>query len=316
MSQAEFRQLFAARAHTFFFAARFLPADRQEAVTALYAFCRVMDDLADELPVAEGAPALDAWDRWLVAVERGDLPPAAPPLPQFDRDAGKALAEALLAVVRRHAVPVHYLRLLIDGVRSDTTRTSIRDFAELRAYCYRVAGTVGLAMCHVLGAADAEACRRAERLGIAMQLTNVLRDVGEDAQRGRVYLPADEMARFGVLRADLEAQRSGDAFVALMQHQVARARVFYDAGLPGVSLLPRECRLPILIAGHLYRAILDRIEAQGYDVFARRAATSRWQKALTAGQASFALWQPSWLFPAATPAATRALDQLAEVALP
>src|SRR4051812_13503005 len=105
MSQAEFRQLFAARAHTFFFAARFLPADRQEAVTALYAFCRVRDALAEECRVAEGAPARAAGARGRGGGERGALPPPAPPLPQFDRDAGKALAEALLAVVRRHAVP-------------------------------------------------------------------------------------------------------------------------------------------------------------------------------------------------------------------
>ena len=322
MRQSALRAVFASRARTFFFAARFLPVDRRQQVTALYAFCRAMDDLADELPASEGAPALDAWDTWLARLEQdpqgATVPATALPLPLWDAGASQMLAEALLDVVRQTGVPVRYLRLLVEGVRSDTLRgvtdpnATIRDFRELRAYCYRVAGVVGLAMCHVLGAATPDACRRAERLGIAMQLTNILRDVAEDAGRGRVYLPADELARFGVSRADLEAGRVTDAFVALMQHQIARARVFYAAGLPGVALLPRECRLPILAAGRLYGAILDRIESQAYDVFTRRAATSTLEKAITAAGACLTLWQPAWLaLPGADPLAAPA-----EVALP
>ncbi|MDQ3699618.1 MAG: squalene/phytoene synthase family protein, partial [Chloroflexota bacterium] len=207
-------------------------------------------------------------------------------------------------------VPSRCLRLLIEGVRSDTDRTAMQTFPELREYCYRVAGTVGLAMCHVLGATTPEACRRAERLGIAMQLTNCLRDVGEDLGRGRVYLPADDLRRFDGSHDALTARQVTPPFVALMQHEVARARAYYEAGMPGIFLLPPECRLPILIAGRLYRAILGRIEARGYDVFTRRAATSGTHKVWAVGQAYITLRTERW-FP---PAEARAAIGMSEVA--
>jgi phytoene synthase len=267
-------------------------------VEALYAFCRTVDDLADEYPLAVGGPLLDAWWRWVDGLRGGAAGPAPAPAPDRPADENAVLAAALRDVVERFGVPPAYLRLLVEGVRSDTERAAIASFPELRDYCYRVAGTVGLAMCHVLGAATPEAFERAERLGIAMQLTNILRDVGEDLQKGRVYLPADDLRRFAGSEQALAARHVSPAFVDLMRYQVARARTYYDAGMPGVFLLPPESRLPILIAGRLYRAILGRIETQGYDVFSRRAATSGRQKALAAGRAYLTLRAGRWFPPA------------------
>jgi 15-cis-phytoene synthase len=308
--RGEFGRLFGARARTFSFASRFLPPERRRAVEALYAFCRTVDDLADEHPLAVGGPRLDAWWQWVDGLQRGESRPVPAPAPDRPGDENRVLAAELQEVVRRFSVPPAYLRLLVEGVRSDTERAAIASFPELRAYCYRVAGTVGLAMCHVLGAATPEACERAERLGIAMQLTNVLRDVGEDLQKGRVYLPADDLTRFAGSEQALATRRVSPPFVALMQYEVARARMYYDAGMPGVFMLPPESRLPILIAGRLYRAILGRIEAQGYDVFSRRAATSGTQKALAAGRAYLTLRAGRW-FP---PAEARMLAPRREVA--
>ena len=199
--RGEFGRLFGARARTFSFASRFLPPERRRAVEALYAFCRTVDDLADEYPLAVGGPLLDAWWQWVDGLQRGESRPVPAPAPDRPEDENRVLTAALLEVVQRFGVPPAYLRLLVEGVRSDTERAAIASFPELRDYCYRVAGTVGLAMCHVLGAATPEAYERAERLGIAMQLTNVLRDVGEDLQKGRVYLPADDLTRFAGVRA-------------------------------------------------------------------------------------------------------------------
>jgi phytoene synthase len=303
------------RARTFGFAARFLPRPQAEAVTVLYAFCRFMDDLADDLPPRVGVPALDGWAAWLGAAGAGAPLPAAPALPGHPAATAAVLAEALGHLLARYRLPPVYLRSLLEGLRADATRTQVRDFAELREFSYRAAGTVGQAMCYLLGATSAEALHRAARLGIAMQLTNVLRDVGEDLGRGRVYLPAEELARFGVSPAALAERRVDAPFVALMRHQVARARAYYDAGLPGVFLLPPECRLPILVAGRLYRAILGSIEAQGYDVFSRRAATSGAQKVLTAGAAYLSLHAGRWCSPL-EPAEARATGAVGEVAAP
>ncbi len=309
-SRVAFRRLLGSRARTFAFAARFLPEERRLAVEALYAFCRTVDDLADEYPTAVGRPRLDEWWRWVDGLERRR--PGTPPAPAPDRpaDENDLLTAALREVVERFGVPPRSLRLLVEGVRSDTERAAIGTFVELQEYCYRVAGTVGVALCHVLGAASPEAYGRAARLGMAMQLTNVLRDVGEDLGRGRVYLPAEDLARFDGAAAALSARRVTPPFVSLMRYEMARARTYYATGIPGVLLLPAECRLPILVAGRLYRAILGRIEAQGYDVFSRRAATSRPQKVLTVGGAILTLRTERWRRPAETQTAPPALAEL------
>ena len=269
-------ELLPRKARTFALAARFLPAPQREATITLYAFCRYMDDLVDEPPPDLDAPTirarLGAWRGWL---QQG-WPAEPSPEPV-------ALGEALRAVIAEYALPTSYLTRLIDGVESDLDAVEMPDFPALQRYCFLVAGTVGLAMCHVLGARQPEALAAAADLGIAMQLTNILRDLGADLRGGRSYLPADELARFGYSPEELRALavrgRQDDRFRALMRFQIERARGYYARGLAGVWLLPREGRPAILVAGRLYRAILDAIEGSGYDVLRRRAVVSRRVKA-------------------------------------
>lgn len=273
------RDVFRTRARTFWFAARFLPPDRRAAVAGLYAFARAVDDLVDQPPPSH-SPAhvravLAAWRDWL---QRPSCSAAPEP----------SLAAGLMPALVTYGVPGSYLQLLVDGVLSDVGRQQMPSWPALRAYCVQVASSVGLAMCHLLGAGQDPLAREAAvALGIAMQLTNVLRDVGEDLEAGRVYLPADDLAEYGYSRQRLlwlagrvrEDERTvDDAFRDLMRGQIARARDHYARGVEGVWRLPAECRLSILLAARLYAAILDEIEAADYDVFSRRAATSTWRK--------------------------------------
>lgn len=263
------------KARTFSFAARFLPEEERNATTCLYAFFRTLDDLVDE-PPAGSTPhqlrrELDCWRQWLERWPAGTLP-------------DHALAEVVHAVIHRHQIPPEYLLLLLDGMESDLAREETETWPRLRGYCFRVASTVGLAMCHVLGAGgDALALQAAAELGVGMQLTNILRDVGSDLRSGRVYLPADELARHGYSRARLQAlaenlhhrgpRAMDECFRELMAAQIERARGYYERGLGGVWRLAPRYRFPVLLAGRLYAGILDAIEAADYDVFTRRVHT-------------------------------------------
>jgi phytoene synthase len=292
------------KARTFALASRFLPAHQQEPVVVLYAFCRLLDDLVDEPPPsmdrASIAARLEQWRVWLLGSGDGTCPPEP-----------TDLATAIRAVILDHAVPPVYLTQLLDGLKADLEPVQIRDFAALRQYSFLVAGTVGLAMSHLLGGRHPEALAAASDLGIAMQLTNILRDVGADIRGGRCYLPTDELAQLGYsperLRALVERGRPDDDFRAVMRFQIARARDYYTRGLAGVWLLPPEARPAILIAGRLYRAILNTIEANDYDVLRRRAVVSRLSKGYEAliSLALVHLWRhramPPLLAPASTP---------------
>jgi phytoene synthase len=184
---------------------------------------------------------------------------------------------------RQTGFPEQYPLELIEGMRMDLERARYANFTELRLFCYRVASVVGLMMSHVIGFRG-DALTYAEELGIAMQLTNILRDLGEDADRGRIYLPADELARFGYSEADLLARRRGPAFDALMRFQIDRARGYYERSFPGIPLLKPEGRFAVEIAAKVYRDILGRIETMDYNVYARRAVVPTWKKyAITAG---------------------------------
>ena len=269
-----------APARTVCFSARFLPPERRHAVAGLYAFARRVDDLVDEpapgCSIDDVRAELAAWRLWLLQPAR---------LHPRDQDVANRLAPALLA----HQVPAAYLQMLIDGVASDLAGVEMRSWADLRAYCVQVASSIGLAMCHLLGASHDPLARHAALdLGIAMQLTNILRDVGADLMLGRVYLPADDLRVHGYSADRLRwlAARVGRdgpsaidlAFRDVLRGQIERARAHYTRGLSGVARLPGDCRLAILLAARLYRAILDDIEAAEYDVFSRRAATSTWRK--------------------------------------
>jgi phytoene synthase len=287
--------VFRVKARTFWFAARFLPANRRQAVAGLYTFARFVDDLVGEpsptLVPDDVLGQLAAWRGWL---EQPTL--LAPP--------DEALAARVTPALLAHGVPPRYLQMLVDGVASDLTRPEIRSWSELRAYCVLVASSVGLAMCHLLGAGgDPLAREAAVELGIAMQLTNILRDVGADLRARRVYLPTDDLATHGYSPDRLDwlagrVARSGaaaldDQFRDLMRTQIARARAHYIRGMDGVTRLPADCRLAILLAARLYQAILDDIEAADYDVFTRRAATSTRFKVAESVRCAFALRQPT-----------------------
>jgi phytoene synthase len=272
-------------ARSFALAARFLPAVRRGDVYVLYAFCRTVDDLADG-PQAGASPndalaALQVWRRWLLAGS-----PADPDDP---------VKYALAHVRRTHDLPLRPLLDLLDGLCADVVPRHLPDARALDEYCYRVAGTVGLVMAPLLGTRDATALACARDLGIAMQLTNVLRDMGEDLGRGRIYLPAAEMARYGYGRADLERGVIDARFVALMRHYIARARRYYAGGLAGVGLLPGESRVGIALAAHAYAGILSAIEHAAYDVFTQRAHLGRWDKLRLV--ARLRLGHPLWAAP-------------------
>jgi phytoene synthase len=287
--------LLARHARTFAFAARWLPPDRRRAATILYAFCRTLDDMVDDLDPGQDARAvldeLAGWRAWFLAGRAGQAP-------------REPLGASLAALQAEHDIPVDCFLDLIDGLAADAAPRELRDAAQLRRYCHDVAGTVGIAMAHVLGAPEPPAVAAAEALGVAMQLTNILRDVGEDLTRDRLYLPLDELARDGSSRAHLAGLAAAgrgpdDIFRAVMRRQVARAYAWYDRGLAGIDLLPDDCQAPIRIAGRLYRRILIVIERRDYDVLRRRAATTRFEKAWEAGRALAEAWRPGVISSAA-----------------
>jgi 15-cis-phytoene synthase len=278
------------RAHSFALAARLLPAPQRRPTTVLYALFRTLDDLVDEPPAGWGrarvAAELDAWEAWL----RAELPPEGP----------SPLCLEVSAVVRRHAIPRAPLLAMIAGQRADLWHQPPADFAALERYCQQVASSVGEAMCYVLGAPTPATLAAARDLGVAMQLTNILRDVGEDLAAGRCYLPTDELVHFGCAPPwddppcdhhdgqTLHRQRVAlvpvawprEALMPLLAFQIQRARAYYRRGRRGVWLLPPAVRPAILLAARLYERILDCIERDGYEVFGRRAHTSRAEKAL------------------------------------
>lgn len=224
----------------------------------MYAFCRTADDIADRVgPARERLDAIDAWERKLVASYAGD---ACDPI-------FAAFADA----ARRFAIPIEPALDLLRGARLDVTVRRYATYDDLREYCYLVASTVGLLVMPVLGTLSADAARYGIALGRAMQMTNILRDVGEDARMGRIYLPAEDLRRFGCTEAAIASGTLDERFVALMRFEVERVRAMYREAEPGIALLARESRYTVRLALALYRAILDRIEANGYDVFTRRA---------------------------------------------
>lgn len=252
----------AARSHTFFAATRLLPPDKRRAMRALYAFCRQSDDIVDAAsPDADAV--LAAWQQRATA----PLPPPA-----------DLIAVAWADTRARYRIPPGYADQLIAGVARDLHQRRYATFADLASYAYGVASTVGLMSMHIIGFSGPEAIPYAIKLGIALQLTNILRDVGEDWRMGRVYLPQDELAGYGVSEDDLAHGTVDARWRALMRFQRARAARLYDEAWPGLALLDRDGRLAVAAAATFYRAILDDIAAHDDDVFTRRAHVGTWDK--------------------------------------
>jgi len=249
---------------TFYMASALLPKDKQRAIQALYAFCRSTDDLIDE--TQESAQADDLLANWRARL-RSSHPAAHDPVPLAWADAQA-----------RHRIPRGYADQLISGVARDLTQKRYASFTDLTEYCYSVASTVGLMSMHVVGFASHDALPYAVKLGIALQLTNILRDVGEDWQSGRLYLPLDELAEFGLSEADIALRRVDDRWRAFMRFQIDRVQRLYDEAEPGIAYLNADGRFAIAAAAELYRAILKDIEKHDYDVFHRRAHVGLWAK--------------------------------------
>lgn len=248
-------------ARTFYYGSLFLPAKKRRAAWAVYAFCRTADDIADEPELfPEPLIELDRWRQGLLDTYAGQ--PRGP------------VMTAWADMLQSYSVPIEPALDLLRGVSMDIAGERYDTFEQLRVYCYRVAGTVGLLMAPVLGMRDPSATGSAVDLGIAMQLTNILRDVGEDARNGRLYLPREDMERFGVTEDDVLRGAVTPAFRALMRFEIARTEEYYARGLAGVRLLNPDARLAIRLSGELYRAILEQIRRNRYDVFSRRAHIS------------------------------------------
>ena len=246
-------------ARTFFFASHVLPVEKRSAAYAVYAFCRRADNVVDHRTT--GTPGAD-----LVAL-RSDLDDVY--------GGGGTLEPASLALrdtVERYGIPREYFEDLLRGVEMDLSITRYATFAELEDYCYCVASVVGLMMSRVFGVSEPSALERALEMGTAMQLTNILRDVGEDYRMGRIYLPQSELEAFGYGEEDLAQGRVDQRFVRLMTFQIDRAREYYRRAAPGIEHIPDDgSRSCARLMSSTYAGILDRIEANGYDVFGRRA---------------------------------------------
>ena len=247
-------------ARNFYYGFRLLPRAKGNALCALYAFMRRADDLSDEPGTLEAKRAgLAAWRAQLDAALAGDT--AAHPV-------WPALADA----VARYSIPPRYLHDLISGTEMDLDTAEYATFDRLREYCYRVAGAVGLCCIHVFGFSHPEAPERAERLGIAFQLTNILRDVPRDLLLGRVYLPQDEIARFGITRGELSGSQASSMAREFFRFQLERARDFFREGRTLIPLVDEDSRAALWALARIYSGILDKIEARNYDVLSPPAA--------------------------------------------
>ena len=262
-SYAFCRKVARQRAKNFYYSFVLLPRGQRDAMCALYAFMRYCDDLSDE----PGA-SREAMERW-----RGAL---------VDALAGKfdayAAWPALYDTVERYHIPHEYLFQMIEGVTSDLEPRALQTFDELYRYCYQVASVVGLCTIHILGFSSPEAPALAEKCGVAFQLTNILRDIREDAARGRVYLPAEDLRRFSVNPDELCGRPPDGRFTRLMEFEATRARTYYQKSQPLVGLVDPRGRPALRALIGIYSRLLTRIEERHFDVYTRRVSLSAAEK--------------------------------------
>jgi len=255
----------------FYYAFLTLPRRRRDALYAVYAFCRTVDDIADlgdERGVDRAAQRTEL-ERWRRDVARCYEPGGRPEHP---------IAAGLARAVSEFAIPREALLAIIDGVEMDLDQVRYETAEDLYPYCYRVASAVGLCCIEIFGYTDPRAREYAVNLGTALQLTNIMRDVGADARAGRVYVPQEDLRKFGVTTEDLRAGRYSDEFVSLMRHQAARARQFYRAARDAFPTADARSLVAAEIMGRIYRALLDEIEARGFRVFEERVTVQTGRK--------------------------------------
>ncbi|HTY44688.1 MAG TPA: phytoene/squalene synthase family protein [Patescibacteria group bacterium] len=251
-----------AAAKSFYFASHFLPGKTKQAAYAIYAICRLSDETVDTGGPEGAAARIRGMERRIACAYDGSA-------------TEEPLVLAFRKTVETYRIPRRYFDQLIEGMRMDVSKTRYRDFGELYAYCYRVAGVVGLIMCKVFKGDTHDAQEAAVHLGIAMQLTNILRDIKEDFARARVYLPQEEILAWGVSEEDIRRGEITVSMKGLLQSQISRARDYYAKAERGIKLIPaRRYRLVICLMSRIYAGILQAIEDAGYDVFSRRATVS------------------------------------------
>lgn len=261
-------------AKTFYLATRFLPNKKQRSIFAIYALCRFVDDLVDEaedliennqLTHDEIISMIESWKSKLIDTYNGRV---------HDHTILIALADTL----KTYHIPLSHCLELIEGVSMDLTKKRYNNFDELYTYSYKVASVVGLMTSEIFGYSDEKALQYAVDLGIAMQLTNILRDIGEDLTKGRIYLPADELKEFGITEEDLFNHKLDENFIEFMEFQIKRAEYYYNEADKGIPLLSADSRYAVYLARQNYSRILNKIRKNNYQVFTQRAYLSTAEK--------------------------------------
>jgi phytoene synthase len=258
MSPDEYCQQKAAQSgSSFYYSFLFLEPERRRAITALYAFCREVDDTVDECTDVSIARTKLSWWRQEIAAMVGGTP-------------SHPVTKALQPHLSTFGLENKYLLAIVDGMEMDLDQTRYLDFAGLQKYCWHVAGAVGILSARIFGMTNQKTQEYAEKLGLAFQLTNIIRDVGEDARKGRIYLPVNELQQFGVKAADILNRIHNEAFEKLMQFQAARAHALYKEALAALPAADRRAQRPGLIMAAIYHALLDEIERDGFHVLNQR----------------------------------------------
>jgi len=263
------RSLTAQHAKSFYFSASLLPREKRWATYALYGFCRYVDNLIDVPRNRSSEEILHELNYLTREIE----------ISYRSGESEHPIMKPFISVTKHYRIPKKYPLELIEGVRMDIHKNRYESFEELYLFAYRVAGVVGLMMTPLLGFKDRRALKNAENLGIAMQLTNILRDIKEDKEMNRIYLPLDEMQKFNVTPNDLFAERMSDNFKDLMKFQVDRAHRYYDEADKGIKLLDRDAQFAIYSASKIYRGILKKIELHNYNPFLGRVFVPQRKKA-------------------------------------
>jgi phytoene synthase len=264
----------AASGSSFYYAFLFLPPPRRAAITAFYAFCREVDDVADEVSDPGVARVKLAWWRKEVAAAFAGQP-SHPAL------------QALMPHVASFDIREEHLHAVIDGCQMDLDQTRYLDFVGLQRYCHLVAGVVGEVASGIFGRTEAATLTYAHRLGLAMQLTNIIRDVGDDARRGRIYLPVSELQQFDVKAHEILNRVYSERFTALMRFQAERAHRCYDEALASLPAADREAQKPGLIMANIYRTLLREVESTGFQVLHQRISLTPLRKLWIA-------WRTHW----------------------
>ena len=266
MTPAQYvQQKAAASGSSFYYAFLFLPTRRRAAITAFYAFCREIDDVVDEVRDPGVAATKLAWWRTEVAQAYAGQP-------------RHPVMQALMPLTAEHGIEAVQLQQIIDGCQMDLEQTRYLDFPGLKRYCHLVAGVVGEAAARIFGQTDPQTTAYAHKLGLALQLTNIIRDVGEDALRGRIYLPVNELQQFDVKAHELLNRVHSERFVALMKFQAERAHRCYDEALALLPAADRRNQKPGLMMASIYRALLREIERDGFQVLNQRVSLTPLRK--------------------------------------